>query len=63
MGLDAEYGPEQSLVFKEEVITLDIPIEGRVQDDWKVLPLTPPKVRNQTIGCFTGYHTCNDSLQ
>ena len=41
----ATLGPEQSIVFKDTSIILDIPREGKVfQDQWRVFPTIPPKV-------------------
>lgn len=41
----AEFGgPEQSFVFSDDFIVLDVPKEGIIQDQWKVIPAKPPKV-------------------
>lgn len=38
-------GPEQSFVFDDnKCIVLDIPKDGVVRDQWKVIPAKPPKV-------------------
>ena len=49
----AVLGPEQSIIFKEDKISLDIPKEGRiVQDEWKIVPTIPPKVRKKNQVAF-----------
>lgn len=48
----AELGPEQSVIFKESSITLDIPRKGHIlADQWKVFPAIPPKV-NMIETCY-----------
>ena len=32
------------LVFKNDVVVLDLPAAGLLVDDWKVVPLTHPQV-------------------
>ena len=41
---NALHGPNQSLKFKDDTITLSIPQNGRMKNNWKVCPITPPKV-------------------
>lgn len=47
----ARSGPAQSLVFEKDVIDLDIPKGGCIQDDWKITPTIPPKV-GTTVYCL-----------
>ena len=42
---NAQAGPTQSLVFKDNTVTLDIPKDGiDTEDGWKLKPATPPTV-------------------
>ena len=41
---EARFGPEQTLEFKKDKITLNIPKEGVDVGDWRVRPLATPVV-------------------
>ena len=42
----AVLGPEQSFMFKDDAISLEIPVNGRTIEKWKVNPTIQPKVGN-----------------
>ncbi len=51
----AVLGPEQSFMFKDDAITLDIPKNGKTKNKWKVNPTIQPKVIHTLSRIFTEY--------